>query len=224
MFFNKIRRVLALAIFLAIGSNANAALTGTYCDSGVGDLNPAVNNETPAQNVSDVAFGAQFANNCHGRQTGNDDVSIVNEIWGGTWSFLAKDEGLANEGLGLEWLLTSSGSSNTYQWSLSATDQNGTAPANLGDIFDFVFVVKSGNGFASYRFDEVSFAGSENGTFVVSFLNNGNQVGAPSHVAMYGRYVGEGDGPPNEVSEPGTLAAASLGLFGLALLRRRQRH
>lgn len=112
MFFNEIRRVLALAVFLAIGSNANAALTGTYCDSGVGDLNPAVNNETPAQNVSDVAFGAQFANNCHGRQTGNDDVAIVNEIWGGTWSFLAKDEGSANVALGLEWLLTSSGSSN----------------------------------------------------------------------------------------------------------------
>lgn len=125
--------------------------------------------------------------------------------------------------LGLEWLLTSSGSSNPYQWSLSATDQNGAAPANLGDVFDFVFVVKSGNGFASYRFDEVSFAGSENGTYIVSFLNNGNQVGDPSHVTMYGRYVGDGSGPPNEVPEPNTLAAASLGFLGLALLRRRQR-
>ncbi len=217
------KALVAISLFFAVFGLAHAA--PSYCNNRVPGDNPLKNDSSPVLSTSDMTYNNKSANDCYGHVANdNDTVSDINALaWGNGWLFAARDNigsrDRSNTVLGIAWnIIASEGDEGS--WTLTGVDRNGTNPANLGDTFDFVGVLKGGNGWAAYLFDNVVFDGSDGGTYAIEFFNKGGKIPDLSHLSIYAR---EGGKPTNDVPEPGTLALAGFALLGLALTGRRQR-
>jgi hypothetical protein len=228
MMFVKILRILCgTAAVLASSAAMGAA---SYCNSGVGDADITVNDDTPALRTSDMTYNSGNATDCYGKAAGNDDDAAINGLnWGAGWALAARDNvgggDTSNIVAGLQWSLAG-GTGTMGTWTLTGVDTNGGAPANIGDTFDFVGVLKGGSGWAAYFFDNVVFDGSDGGTWKIVFENNGGQIPDLSHMSVYARFQssgGGGGGGGGGTPEPMTLALVGLSLLGLGVNRRRLR-
>ena len=99
---------------------------------------------------------------------------------------------------------------------------SGVVPNTTIDLF---MVVKSANTYVGYFFDDVLLAvdpGLYDGTWEVSFKNNGGQFAGLSYIGVF---VGDIKGEPRigEVPEPTTMLLFGTGLIGLAGISRRKR-
>lgn len=210
---------LCAASLLALALPAGAA---SYCGAN------ATNGQGQAKADMTYSPGSPVptspANDCYGMADGNDSAAVINALnWGTGWALAAKDDiggsDTSNTVLSVNWsLVAASGSSGG--WTLTGTS---STPGVLPGYFDFVGVVKGGDGWAAYLFDNVLFDGSGGGTWSITFLNNGGKIPGLSHFSIYTR-AGTAPPPPgSSVPVPGTLlltvlAAAAL----LSTTRRRQ--
>ncbi len=93
-------------------------------------------------------------------------------------------------------------------------DPAGTWSIDEGFLLNFdafMIVIKAGNEFAAYLFDNMS---ADDGTWLTF---NGKDL---SHLSLYAR--GEGGGGESPVPEPGAFGLLGLGLLGAAAARRRK--
>jgi len=214
-------KVLTLLSLVLGAASANAGLLCSGVDYN-GDLS-----------TTDVTFRGDNADDCYGKMSGNDTgnqgtgIDTLNAAFGPSWELLAKDDnptsGTSDSGSFMDVNFTLSSTAGTSgSWTLSWEEQVVDA---LPLTMDFAAVLKSGTGYGIYFFDDETFAdetgngtGTGNGTWEISFLNNGGNIGAISHFSLY---VREGTPPPPpSVPEPGTLFLMGLGLLGLARARK----
>lgn len=119
-----------------------------------------------------------------------------------------------------------------YDFGLSYTS-NDKPNENLGSFtfswsgsplpvtFDLVFLLKAGDDFALYFFDNfelTQYPTTASGTYKVSFTNNGGQYPALSHLSVFGRQE-----PTQPVPEPATMLLFGSGIIGLAAVARRKK-
>ena len=173
--------------------------------------------------VTDVTFLAKNADQCVGPTEKNDNSDIIGTQFGGVWSDLLKDNvGSAGDGTGTYngvFFSLDPVSGKNGDWTLHWTDNNSTLlPMSL----DLAVVIKASSSFDSYLFKDIVFADSPNfgtGRWNVTFLNNGGKIADLSHLSLYVR--GNPGSPPNFVIAPETLSLVGVGLFGIAMARRR---
>lgn len=192
---------------------------------------PCTGGNTTGLDTSDVTYSVNGpgagpfanANACFGYMSGNDNNANVNAAavvagWGN--GFLQADK---SDSAGPGSPISLFGGTFTFTiiapettsglYTLSATDNNGTAPPNYPIALDFIAVLKGGPGYAGWFFDDVTFDGSGGGAWEINFLNPGKKIPDLSHMSIY---VREGSsGSTGTVSTSGTI---SLSLLGLALM------
>jgi hypothetical protein len=176
---------------------------------------------------SDVTFRSANANDCYGVVSGNIGVSGAASGWtvntlngglfGGGWEAFLKDDGAVgtlNNYLGVNWTLDAPQTTGG-NWTLTLQDP---APVNLPLTVDMLVVLKAGNQWASYLFNGQTFAlaGSNPGTFAISFLNNGGRIPALSGMSLFLRQAA------TQVPEPATLTLLGLGLLAFSFHQRRK--
>ena len=138
----------------------------------------------------------------------NDDAGSMDDIWDGTWTLLAKDEGSADTGTidGVTFTLSADaagGNVTDGTWTLSREE---TGTPGLPITLDIAGVLKASPGYATYLFLEQTFTSDPltgEGDFEITFNNNLDNLS----IAI--------------VPEPTTLALVGLGLAGLIITRRR---
>mgnify|MGYP001598921878 FL=1 len=218
------------------GINDNRTPTAGTTDDENGWTDPG------PQTTSDMTFRTEKADNCYGvvaTQGGeNDDAGSMDDIWDGTWTLLAKDEGSADTGTidGVTFTLSADaagGNVTDGTWTLSR-EESGTP--GLPITLDIAGVLKASPCYATYLFLEQTFTSDPltgEGDFEITFNNNGGNLPGLSHLSLYYREVSSSStssstssttsGPPQEISEPGLLALLGAGLLGSLLFRRRTR-
>ena len=210
------------AALVAAALIALPAHAGTYCGASLtNDVGLA---------KDDMSFNGLAASDCYGIGSINDSAAAINSLasWQdpvGQWGLLAKtdpDNSVGTNTLsGIEFTLSASGGT-SGTWTLSALDTNGPAYANLPLYMDFVAVLKASNGYAAYFFDDVEVGGSNDGTWIIAFTNQGGQIPELSHLSLYTRLGADGGIPPIPEAETYAMMLAGLGLVGLMARRRRR--
>lgn len=218
-----IKRVLwiagLVASFLWAGA-ANAAFAdGGYCVGG-----PP--NATGGIGVGDVTLNGGDSDNCYGIVSfGGDVENEINNIndlgWGSynTTDFL-KDDGVGSDSgsfLGLNWQLSAANGSGSGSWVLTVSDPDLGSLPNLPIVVDIIAFMKAGTPGAFYFFDDVLIDTSNDGTFSISWTNNGGRTPGLSGFSLF---FGEST---SRVPEPGSVALLGLALAGLGLVARRRR-
>lgn len=227
------KTLLSLLVSAVVASFAlSAQAAPTFC-SVDGSPNP------DGLRFSDMTYEGSNANDCYGVVPGNlndqnytsggpptDATTWLNAeigaVWGTTWQYLVSDGagGGSTTGSfgGYDFTLTAdTGTSGT--WTLTVDPTTG-----LPIFVDFIGVLKASDRFGLWFFDDVEVNASNAGTWQISYVNQGGQIPALSHLDLWVR-LGEGpdeEEPPEQVPEPGSLALLGGGLFGLWALRRRQ--
>ncbi|SNT39387.1 PEP-CTERM protein-sorting domain-containing protein [Noviherbaspirillum humi] len=168
------------------------------------------------------------ATNCFGTfDSGSSSLATMqtyvnnnsSNFFGGGWTGVVKDDagGGSTEGNnifnGIQFALSALGN-NTF--TLNLTDTNPSAPLNLPATFDLLGVLNGGNVDAAYFFDDILLDTSNNGSYTISFKNNGGQIPGLSHLDILVR-----DGRNTNVPEPGPLSLLAIGIMGFMWVRRR---
>jgi len=187
--------------------------------------------------TDNVTFRGSASDACAGLFSGNDSNSTMFNAFGGggTWYQLAKDNnpgaGGADSGnlfddFGLDAGFTLEESTSGGGAAQSGTFTLSWSGADLPVQMDMAIVLKAGNGWAGYKFDDELFnatSTSDAGTWEIEFLNNGGQIPNISHFSLYVSNATTPSivVPPTGISEPGTTALLGLGLLGFLVARRR---
>lgn len=209
--------VLALGALAVLPAHA-----GTYCGASLSNA--------AGLSKDDMSFNGLAASDCYGIGAINDSAAAINGLMAwqdpvGDWALLAKTDPDSSVGTntlsGIDFTLSASGGT-SGTWTLSAFDTNGPAYANLPLYMDFVAVLKAGNGYAAYFFDDVTVGGSNDGTWTIAFTNKGGQIPDLSHLSLYTRLGADGSIPPIPEAETYAMMLAGLGLVGLMAHRRRR--
>jgi hypothetical protein len=208
--------VAALGVALAIA--ALPASAATYCSA------PGAHPDN--LDVTEMTLNSINSTDCYGVVSGNinsaTDLNSLNLTWGSNFALLADTGGVSTGSFGgFNFSLSATGTK-TGTWILTATDPDPVTPPSLPTSLDLVGALKASDRFALYFFDDIAVAaGDNNGTWKISFVNNGGQIPDLSHLALFVR-AGDGVLPPIEVPEPASLGLLGLGMAGLAAIRRRR--
>lgn len=201
-----------VALFgLAVGLAASRAQAIAITDVSFRILPDAYQNASAAQQLS-----------------GNDSVAAINALTGvfagDAWTLLDKTDASSTLFNNVTFTLTSAVGSTSGGWQLSWS--GGGLPLNM----DFIFVTKAANNWGAYLFESTNFTAAPvtgDGTFAISWLNNGAQTPGLSHASIYGRLSGDPgpdpDPDPQTVPLPGSLLLLGLGLGLLGQSRRNAR-
>jgi hypothetical protein len=174
---------------------------------------------TPGLDTNEVTFRGINSDDCSGVHAGNinsvDDANAV-PLFGGGWQILLNESSTITF-QGVEFSLSDAPQDTEGVFTLTFNSNPDTT------IFaDLLIPLKAGNEYAAYFFDNEEFTtdGSGEGTFKISFLNNGGQTPDLSHMSVLFR-PGDGDVPPGEVPEPTTMLLLGAGLIAATLGGRR---
>lgn len=205
------------ASFLWAGAANAAFATGGHCSLGT---------QTGGISEGDVKLEGNSADDCFGLVSigGNveDELSNINALGWGTYDDIKflKDDGVGSDSgsfMGLDWNLAADNGGGTGSWVLTVSDPNpGTVP-DLPIVVDIIAFMKAGTPGAFYFFEDVVIDTSNNGTFSISWTNNGGRTPGLSGFSLF---FGEAT---SRVPEPGSVALLGLALAGLGLVTRRRR-
>ena len=214
-FLNKQASMVALR--LSIGAYTGGAFAATLCSGYAPGSHP------DELVVSDMTFNGNDADDCYGVVMENDDGGNVWTTPG--WLLFGKDDASQTIG-GIDFTLTSGTLGDTSGvWDLS-WEEVGLPGYDLS--LDFVGVLKASDRFASYLFSDLNFTadGSGDGTWEISYINNGGQIPSLSHLSLYYKNA-EGGKPPGggPIPEPSFIALFGMGLLGMGLshIRRKRK-
>jgi hypothetical protein len=165
-------RLSLLSAALLLGLTATGAQAAVLCSAG--------SPHPDGLSVSDMTFRGNAADDCYGIVVGNDNG---NNVWTSTgWTLFAKDDVGGTQ---------SSGSVNGIQFTLDALPNtaatSGTWVLSWAQVgtpgydltMDIVAVLKGGNRFASYLFNQETFTNSPtrgSGTWTITYKNEGGQT------------------------------------------------
>lgn len=166
--------------------------------------------------TDDVTLGGVDSSQCiisdvNPSQGPNGNTSGFDGAFGSGWSLISKGAGSATVD-GVDFTLTFAQTTGTTgTWTLT-TDQNAT--------FDLVFAMHASDHSGAFLFDNhASFAGAaQDGSWVIQWLNNGEQVAGFSNVNFFVRDV-----TVTPVPEPASYALLLAGLVAGGFVTRRRR-
>jgi hypothetical protein len=213
--------ILGSLAVIGLGVSGTASAVPTYCSAG--------SPHADGLKFSNVTFRGSNADDCFGVQSGNSVGANASYIGWDGFSLLVSDDanvagGASSFWEGVNWSLTGAMSAKKGNYTLSWSDP---LPVNLPLVLDLVVITKASNRFASYFFDDELFQAnpsSGEGTWEITFKNNGGQIPNLSHLDVFARVVSRPPPPPpTTVPEPGTLGLLMLGLAGVGIAARRQR-
>jgi hypothetical protein len=150
------------------------------------------------------------------------ETANMNTALGTQFTTFAATDGTSDTVSGIKFTLSADGQ-NPGAWHMTWTDTNGAAPRNLPVTVNLDFYLNGGNNGNAYELTNVLLPISPNGgngTYDITFLNNGGQVPAFSHATVSGAFVDPT--PPPPVPEPASLALLGVGMLGIGLVRRRR--
>ncbi|NND67112.1 MAG: PEP-CTERM sorting domain-containing protein [Halioglobus sp.] len=185
----------------------------------------AAGTSAQAFSITDVTFqippdAPQFADAAE-LLPGNDNVAGVNSLGGDfagdPWTLLDKTDDSSTEYMGVTFVLEADANATSGNWSLSWSE---TGAPGLPLTMDFVFVTKAANDWGAYLFESITFTTDPmtgNGTFEITWTNNGGQIPGLSHASIYGR----GAEIVVEVPAPSSLLLLGLGVFALRRFMKR---
>lgn len=230
--------VSALIVFPTRG-HALLISTSKYCSAGS-------NNQIVADTVlgsllslsdADLKIGSTTytPSNCYGDfDPGNSnavtETGALNDIFGGLsdpiklYHLDGSGQTASATGLGgITFVVGTTLGDDEGTWTVTWTDSNSSAPANLPLYVDLALLLNGGNNNAAYLFSSVLLPVSPatgSGAFNIQFLNNGGNQPNISHLTLAGRI---GSTPRIiEVPEPASLMMFGAGLLGLWIVGRRR--
>lgn len=228
------RYLLGTLTVLVLSVGGPAAYAATFCSD--------VGGNQDGLQTSDMTFEGSNSDDCYGLGViaGPDGINpddIIDELnenepllseWGGGWTELVKDDnssGGSGPGTfeGVTFVLEADNDASSGTWTLSWSG------AGLPMIIDFVGVLNAGSKWAAYLFENVTLAAEPDnmgsGTFTITWTaGQGASTSNPglSGLILYVRLHENGDDPPTQIPEPGTMLLLGAGLLGLGWVRRRR--
>ena len=180
--------------------------------------------------VTDVSFRIgtdpyEYADDAVLFSGSNDSISGLNAVFGGDpWQLLDKTDDEPTAIADVLFTVDADVDLRSGAWQLSWSGPG------LPAVVDLMFVTKAAGKWGAYLFDDMLFTAnpsSGDGTFEISWRNQGGNVPRLSHASVYGRVSNApvieeeatgNDLPPGEVPVPGSVLLFGL---GLGLLARR---